>query len=157
MQQQTSYELKPGIRSLQPAINTLLLNGSFIDNIGLMHSNRLLLALALTRLGKITKEGQITHEYSDNQTLKQSDIELIIDNLFEKTNRNTIASELPPGDSALRHGTSGIVWIYIQLHRLTGESHFKNKTSTIVKSQKSMIKTCASSISYLRKQTILMR
>ena len=62
-----------------------------------------------------------------NQTLKQSDIELIIDNLFEKINRNTIASELPPGDSALRHGTSCIAWIYNQLHRLEGGSHFKNE------------------------------
>lgn len=154
MQQQTSYELKP---LLQSAINTLLLNASFIDNIGLMHSYRLLLALALTRLGKITNAHQITHEHSDNQTLKQSDIELIINNLLKKINRDTLESELSPGDAAIRHGTSNIAWIYMQLHRLEGGSHFKNETSMIVKSQKSMIKTCASSISYLRKQTILMR
>jgi hypothetical protein len=128
----------PESRSLQPAINSLLLNASFIDNIGLMHSNRLLLALALTRLGKITNAHQITHDHSDNQTLKQSYIKLIIDNIFEKTNRNTIESELPPGDAVIRHGTSGIAWIYNQLHRLEGGSHFKNKTSTIVKSQKSI-------------------
>jgi hypothetical protein len=34
---------------------------------------------------------------------------------------------------------------------------YTDETSMIVESQKSMIKTCASSISYLRKQTILMR
>ncbi len=37
MQLQTSYKPKSGSQSLQPLINPLLLNASFIDNIGLMH------------------------------------------------------------------------------------------------------------------------
>ena len=97
------------------------------NNLPKLHSNRLLLALALTRLGKITNAHQITHEHSGNRALNQSGIESLINNLLIKINRNTIDSELPPGDATIRHGTSGIAWIYNQLHRLEGGSHFKNE------------------------------
>jgi len=97
------------------------------NNLPKLHSNRLLLALALTRLGKITNAHQITHEHSGNRALNQSGIESLIGNFLEKINRNTIDSELPPGDATIRHGTSGIAWIYNQLHRLEGGSHFKNE------------------------------
>jgi Fe-S cluster biosynthesis and repair protein YggX len=124
------------------------------SNMPKLHSNRLLLALALTKLQKnnsgqptannerqttvepsklqisVKSSSSRTLEQSSNSLRKESYGQTIIEqlsNLLTKINRNTINSELPPHNTTLRYGTSGIAWIYQQLHRQTGDNHFKEE------------------------------
>ena len=114
------------------------------SNLPKLQSNRLLLALALTKPQKnnsgqptTNNEPQTTVEPSNLQTsvkssnsrtvFELSNLQTIITNLLTEINRNTIQSELSPNNATLRYGTSGIAWIYRQLHRLTGDSHLKNE------------------------------
>jgi lantibiotic modifying enzyme len=111
------------------------------SNLPKIQSNRLLLALALTKLQK-NNSGQPTtnnerQTKNNSQTIVKSsnsrtifeptNSEKRISNLFYGINRNTIKSELSPNNATLRYGTSGVAWIYRQLHRLTGDSHLKNE------------------------------
>ena len=84
-----------------------------------LHSNRLLASLALTKLQQMADR--------ELQTNKLPGIEHIIFKLQSGEIRNTIKSELPSHNTTLRYGTSGIAWIYRQLHRLTGGNHFKEE------------------------------
>jgi hypothetical protein len=122
------------------------------SNMPILLSNRLLLALALTKLQTTVKSlNSRTVEQSSNSltivkqssnsrtTVKPSNFRTIIEpsnsqtiveqqsNLLAEINRNTINSELPPHNTTLRYGTSGMAWIYRQLHRLTGDNHFKKE------------------------------
>ena len=114
------------------------------SNLPKLQSNRLLLALALTKLQQTTnyeprttnKEQQTTPEQSSNALRKESygqtiiepsNLQTIINNLLTGINRNTINSELPPNNATLRYGTPGIAWIYQQLHRQTHDNHFKEE------------------------------
>lgn len=119
------------------------------SNLPKMQSNRLLLALALTKLQQITtnepgttnnerqtKNNSQTIVKSSNSLRKESygqtifeptNSEKRISNLFYGINRNTIKSELSPNNATLRYGTSGVAWIYQQLHHQTSDNHFKEE------------------------------
>ena len=116
------------------------------SNLPKLQSNRLLLALALTKLHQTHKPRTINNEpqttvepsnlqtsvkSSNSRTLEQlSNSQTIIEqlsNLLTGIHRNTINSELPKNNATMRYGTSGIFWIYRQLHRLTGDIHFKKE------------------------------
>lgn len=83
-----------------------------------LQCNRLLLALALTKLQQTLKQGS-------NQRLEQSNTETIITKLLKVLNRETIKSELLLNNSTIKHGASGIAWIYKQLYKLTSDSIYK--------------------------------
>lgn len=87
-----------------------------------LQSNRILVALALTKLRQ-------TLEHSNSQALELLNTETINTNLFIDLNRETIKSELLPIDFTIKqkHGTSGIAWIYKQLYELTTEIRFKKE------------------------------
>jgi lantibiotic modifying enzyme len=118
------------------------------SNLPKIQSNRLLLALALTKLQKnnsgqpttnnerqtknnsqtIVKSSNSLRKESYGQTIfESSNIEKRISNLFYGINRNTIKSELSPNNATLRYGTSGVAWIYQQLHHQTGDNHFNKE------------------------------
>ena len=112
------------------------------SNMPKLHSNRLLLALALTKLQKNNSGQPITNnerqtknnsqtivKSSNSRTIiEQSSIwQTIISTLLSGINRNTINSELPLHNTTLRYGTSGIAWIYQQLYRQIGDNHFKEE------------------------------
>ena len=100
-------------------------------------SNKLLLALALTKLQQVkyiqpqtkNNEQQTTNEKQplNSRTFESSDFETIISNLLTGKNRNIIKSELPADNDTIRYGTSGIARVYRQLHRLTGDNHLKKE------------------------------
>ena len=90
------------------------------QNLPKLQSNRLLLALALTKLRQ-------TLEHLNSQALEQLNAETINTNLFIDLNRETIKSELLLNDFTIKHGTSGIAWIYKQLFELTSEIQFKKE------------------------------
>ena len=102
------------------------------SNLPKMQNNRLLLALALTKLQK-NNSGQPTtnnkRQTTNNRqtTVAPSNLQTITTNLLTEINRNTINSELPPHNVTLRYGTSGVAWIYQQLHHQTGDNHFKEE------------------------------
>jgi|GEM_PF-759965 len=115
------------------------------SNMPKLHSNRLLLALTLTKLQQTaTKKLQTknhkprtrNHEQKTTNNIKPSNqvelsnfpnIEKRISNLLYGINRKTINSELPTHNTTLRYGTSGVAWIYLQLHHQTGDNHFKEE------------------------------
>jgi hypothetical protein len=134
-------------------------------NLPKLQSNRLLLALALTKLHQATDgqrqttnpserfsragnerqttDGQssnsqaIAEQSSNSQIFEQSNpqpmfeqlsnLQTVITNLFSGINRNTINSELPQNNVTIKCGTSGMAWVYQQLHHLTGDIHFKEE------------------------------
>ncbi|MBW6537170.1 MAG: hypothetical protein K0B11_19335 [Mariniphaga sp.] len=107
------------------------------SNFPKLQSNRLLLALALTKLQQ--KHETITankkqrtinddSQFNSRTFVKQlSNLQTIINNLLTGINRNTIKFELSPNNATLRYGTSGVAWIYQQLHRQTSDNHFKEE------------------------------
>ncbi|MGM0407453.1 MAG: lanthionine synthetase LanC family protein [Bacteroidota bacterium] len=115
------------------------------SNMPKLQSHRLLLALALTKLQQTATEKLQTknhkprtrnHEQQTTNNIKFSNqvelsnfpnIQKRISNLLYGINRNTINSELPPHNTTLRYGTPGIAWIYKELHRQTGDNHFKEE------------------------------
>ena len=82
-----------------------------------LQCNRLLLALALTKLKQ-------TIETNANIRTTET-IGTTINNLLKEITRESIKSELPPNNSSIKHGTSGIAWIYKQLFELTTAKWFK--------------------------------
>jgi hypothetical protein len=87
-----------------------------------LHSNRLLIALTLSKL-------QQTINFQQKTTNKNHlYIDTIISNLLKEIDRNTINTELIPNDATLRYGSCGIAWIYRQLHRLGRGNRFKQET-----------------------------
>jgi len=94
-------------------------------NLPKLQSNRLLLALALTKL-KQTIETTGTKATKETPGTIET-IETTIPNLFTNINRETIKSELPPDNDTIRYGTSGIAWVYKQLFELTNEKQFKQE------------------------------
>ncbi|MBW6535468.1 MAG: hypothetical protein K0B11_10695 [Mariniphaga sp.] len=116
------------------------------NNLPILQSNRLLLALTLTKLHQTHKTRTINNEpqttvepsnlqtsvkSSNSRTLEQlSNSQTIVEqlsNLLTGINRNTIKSELSPNNATLRYGTSGVAWIYQQLHHQTGDNHFNKE------------------------------
>lgn len=85
-----------------------------------LQSNRLLLTLALIKL-------QQTLEPSNSQTLELLIFKTITNNLLTNINRETIKTELPPNNTTIKLGTSGIAWIYKQLYELTTDKRFKQE------------------------------
>jgi len=86
-----------------------------------LHSNRLLLALGLSKL-------QQTMNYQQKTTNENPlYVDTIISNLLKEIDRNTINTELIPNDATVRYGTCGIAWIYRQLHNVPGDNHFEEE------------------------------
>ena len=90
------------------------------SNLPKLQSNRLLIVLALNKLRQ-------NLEHSNSQALEILNDEIINNNLFIGLNRETVKSELIPNNSTIKHGTSGIVWIYKQLFELTSDNRFKQE------------------------------
>jgi lantibiotic modifying enzyme len=105
---------------VEKIIQRLLEPLSYKTNLPKLQSNRLLLALALTKLWQ-------TLEHSDNQTLELLNVETITSDLFLGLNRETIKSEILPNNSTIKHGTSGIAWVYKYLFELTKNKQFKQE------------------------------
>lgn len=118
------------------------------NNLPKLQSNRLLLALALTKLMHTqdslnSQTHDLTVKNSDTDTVEQnknkalssliynilelSNIKTITTKLLNGINRNVIAIELPPNNTNIKHGTSGIFWIYKQLFELTTDKWFKQE------------------------------
>lgn len=103
-----------------------------IDNTNLpkLHSNRLLLALALTKLQQTRNDAQQTKvkpPSNPQKIIEPSNLETIIDDLLAGMNRNTIKSELSPNAATIRYGMPGITWIYEWLYELTREIKFRDE------------------------------
>lgn len=96
-----------------------------------LHSNRLLLALALTKL-EHENISLLTDEHPDgqiilNEFVGNTKIEEIIQCLLSGISREVIAQELIPNYPFLKSGTSGIFWIYRQLVDLTADPRFQTE------------------------------
>jgi len=113
---QTIFNYK--LRKLLPRLIEPLSRGT---NLPGLCSNRLLLAVALSKLHQTTNYERGTT--NENHLY----IDTIISNLLRNIDRNTINTEFIPNDATLRHGTSGIGWIYSQLHHLRGGIYFKQE------------------------------
>jgi hypothetical protein len=136
-------------------------------NLPKLQSNRLLLALALTKLqqttnsvrpgihehsemnpaGRTNPESAANRDHKPQTAIKQSsnsqttvkqksnlqtiiehsNFQTLITTLLSEINRNTINSELPQNNDTIRYGISGIAWVYQQIHRQAGGSHFKEE------------------------------
>jgi lantibiotic modifying enzyme len=107
MQLQTPYGQKSGGQSLQPLINSLLLNASFIDNIGLMHG-KMGISVYFFHLARSTRN-KIYEEYADE----------LIDEIYEDITVNTPVN--------FENGLAAFLWIYSQLHHLRGGIYFKQE------------------------------
>lgn len=85
-----------------------------------LHSNRILLTLAMnklnTSLNKVNGPNKLSFEIDRN-----------ISNLCTGISRSKIQSELPEGCFNMRNGSSGIGWIYGQLFKITGNCHFEQE------------------------------
>jgi hypothetical protein len=68
-----------------------------------------------------------TLNFSNLQILELSNIKTTTTKLLKGINRNTIAIELPPNNTNIKHGTSGIAWIYKLLFELTTDKRFKQE------------------------------
>jgi len=93
-------------------------------NLPKMHSNRLLLALAVTKLSNCGIDRQQIKEILDTSI----NLNIISNKLLTSIDRNTITNELTPNSVFIANGTMGIAWIYKQLVALTKESHFNTET-----------------------------
>lgn len=96
-----------------------------IENHPQLHSSRLLLALALTKL-----KHEILEEHRDQwKSSRYIDsyivVESAVSNLLSGINRATIAKELSPDCAFLKNGTMGISWIYHELFKLSDNVRFK--------------------------------
>lgn len=99
-----------------------------ISNIPKLQSNRLLLILALTKLSRTIE----TKETIETKAIKETTgtirtIETTIPILLKEINREAINSEILPNNSTIKHGTSGITWIYKHLFVLTKNKQFKQE------------------------------
>lgn len=85
-----------------------------------LHSNRILLTLAMnklkTSLNKVNGPNKLSFE-----------IDRHISNLCTGISRSKIQSEFPEGCFTLRYGSWGIGWIYGQLFKITGNGHFEQE------------------------------
>jgi hypothetical protein len=75
-------------------------------------------------------EQQTTNNIKPSNQVELSNfpnIEKRISTLLYGINRKTIKSELSPNNATLRYGTSGVAWIYQQLHHQTGDNHFNKE------------------------------
>jgi len=88
-----------------------------------LHSNRLLLALAVTKLSNCGIDKQQTKETIDTGI----NLDIISNKLLTNIDRNTITNELTPNSVFIANGTMGIAWICKQLFALTKESNFKTE------------------------------
>ncbi|MGV8090712.1 MAG: hypothetical protein AB2L24_02430 [Mangrovibacterium sp.] len=91
-----------------------------------LHSNRLLLTLALTKL-KYENINSLLYEEPDEwkpsaDTGGYAVVEPIITSLLSGINRVAIAKELSPDCAFLRNGTMGIAWLYRELFNLSGNN-----------------------------------
>jgi hypothetical protein len=84
-----------------------------------LQCNRLLLALALTKLKQtIETNANIRRTETAGTT---------INNLLKEINRETIKTDLAPKNATIKHGTCGIGWIYKELFELTSDNQFKQE------------------------------
>lgn len=82
-----------------------------------LNSNRLLLALSLTKLLPAIRNIETTDA-----------IESISKTILTNISKEKIDEELPTANTTLRFGTSGIAWIYRQLYMLTGKEEYQYET-----------------------------
>ncbi|MGV8096406.1 MAG: lanthionine synthetase LanC family protein [Mangrovibacterium sp.] len=96
-----------------------------------LHSNRLLLALALTKLKHENinpfMEGHLDERTTANGFVSNTEIEKIIQRLLSGISREVIAQEFIPNCPFMRDGTAGISWIYRQLFDLTADQRFQTE------------------------------
>jgi len=90
-----------------------------------LQSKRLLLALALTKIKQTIETIVTTATIRTTETPET--IETTIHNLLKEINRETIKTEFPQNNTNIKHGTSGIAWIYKQLFELTTDNRFKQE------------------------------
>jgi hypothetical protein len=90
-----------------------------------LQSNRLLLALALTKIKQTIETIGTTATIRTTETPET--IETTIHNLLKEINRETIKTEFPPNNRTIKYGTSGIAWIYKQLFELTADKRFNKE------------------------------
>jgi len=90
-----------------------------------LQSNRLLLALALTKIKQTIEIIGTTATIRTTETPET--IETTIHNLLKEITRETIYTELLPNNTNIKHGTSGIAWIYKQLFELIADNRFKQE------------------------------
>ena len=95
--------------------------GLLTDNSNLpgFQSNRLLLALAITKLSQTLGTTEPTETIGT--------IEAILNNLFAGINREAINTELTPNNASIKNGTSGIAWVYNRLFELTADNRYKQE------------------------------
>ncbi|MFV0269565.1 MAG: lanthionine synthetase LanC family protein [Draconibacterium sp.] len=79
------------------------------------HSSRLLLALALTKL------------HQTIEPTKHSNCQTISNKFLSGICRETILAELPFNNATVRCGSSGIAWVYLQLHLLSGDESYRQE------------------------------
>lgn len=101
-----------------------------------LHVNRLLLAMALSKITYSLSNGQscirnTTNDFNLNVNLKK-----IIQGLLSEIGRRIILRELKPNCAFLMNGTMGIAWIYQQLFEFTAVK--KYQTEADYWSQKSL-------------------
>jgi hypothetical protein len=98
------------------------------ENYPQLHSNRLLLALALTKLNNETiKPLQDGEGSGTTDPCLSIEIGKINKKLFSEISRETVSKELKPNCAFLRNGTMGIAWIYSRLFILTADPLLKTE------------------------------
>lgn len=96
------------------------------NNFPSLHSNQLLLALALTKLYQTigTKETTLKISPPPNTLNPPQTFQTILNTIITGINRDTVLSELPANNTTCRHGTAGIAMVYKQLHEYTVQEKF---------------------------------
>jgi len=113
-------------------INRLLFPLLQIENQPRLHSNRLMLSLALMSLNP-GKANPLLNDHPEKEERPEFfesiggtlSVEHIRQNLLSGIRREAIAGELTPDCAFLRNGTTGIAWIYQELFKLTADPGFK--------------------------------
>lgn len=104
------------------------------NNISKLQSNRLFLALALTKLNQTIETNPQTTEtietkgttLTDSTNIKQ--IQIPSAKLIASICGETILCELPTNNKSLRYGSAGIAWIYRQLSKYSDEDTFRQES-----------------------------
>ncbi|NQU34132.1 MAG: hypothetical protein HQ521_12940 [Bacteroidetes bacterium] len=93
------------------------------NNLPKLQSNRLLLALTLTKLYQTLKTSYAKPHETPNTEL----IKTISNKLLFELKRKTIESELVPNNISIKNGTSGIAWIYRNLFDLLSNNKYQTE------------------------------
>ncbi|MEL7585421.1 MAG: lanthionine synthetase LanC family protein [Prolixibacteraceae bacterium] len=96
-----------------------------------LHSNRLLLGLALTKLNyeniNPLEDELLNEQTTPNEFASNVEIEKTRQRLLSGINREIIVRELIPNYPFMKSGTAGISWVYSRLFDLTAEYQFQTE------------------------------